>query len=228
MGGRVGTAGGLTTPQLAPSAPTDRPAERPRVPGGRPFRAGPEGGPRGVVISPVRRRIVMTGKRTKFYLGGGLFALSVAALLLTGFEEGKAYYRTVGELQAMGPAAEGRPVRVAGDVVPGSIEPRGEGRVAFTIEYDGARLPVLYTGREPLPDTLVDRAQAVATGTLLADGSFEARQVQAKCASKYDPAYETDGAERPGDPARPEPARPEVPSGTADPTGRERRSTDGI
>lgn len=165
----------------------------------------------------------MTGKRTKFYLGGGLFALSVAALLLTGFEEGKAYYRTVGELQAMGPAAEGRPVRVAGDVVPGSIEPRGEGRVAFTIEYEGARLPVLYTGREPLPDTLVDRAQAVATGTLLADGSFEARQVQAKCASKYDPAYETDGAERPGDPAR-----PEVPSETADPTGRDRRSTDGI
>lgn len=140
----------------------------------------------------------MTGKRTKFYVGGGLFALSVLALLLTGFEEGKAYYRTVGELQALGPAAEGRPIRVAGEVVPGSIEPRGEGRVAFEIEYEGARLPVLYTGREPLPDTLVDRAQAVATGQLLADGSFEARQVQAKCASKYDAAYETDGA-RPAD-----------------------------
>lgn len=136
----------------------------------------------------------MTGKRTKFYVGGGLFALSVLALLLTGFEEGKAYYRTVGELQALGPAAEGRPVRVAGDVVPGSIEARGEGRVAFEIEYEGARLPVLYTGREPLPDTLVDRAQAVATGQLLADGSFEARQVQAKCASKYDAAYESEGA----------------------------------
>ena len=170
----------------------------------------------------------MTGKRTKFYLGGGLFALSVAALLLTGFEEGKAYYRTVGELQAMGPAAEGRPVRVAGDVVPGSIEPRGEGRVAFTIEYDGARLPVLYTGREPLPDTLVDRAQAVATGTLLADGSFEARQVQAKCASKYDPAYETDGAGPAEAESADRPGSSPEPDNTEPGPGNERRPTDGV
>lgn len=161
----------------------------------------------------------MTGKRTKFYVGGGLFALSVLALLLTGFEEGKAYYRTVGELQALGPAAEGRPVRVAGEVVPGSIEPRGEGRVAFEIEYEGARLPVLYTGREPLPDTLVDRAQAVATGQLLADGSFEARQVQAKCASKYDAAYETDGAASPPDAA---PAVPQAPGPGPDPDAADR------
>lgn len=169
----------------------------------------------------------MTGKRTKFYLGGGLFALSVLALLLTGFEEGKAYYRTVGELQALGPAAEGRPVRVAGDVVPGSIKARGEGRVAFEIEYEGARLPVLYTGREPLPDTLVDRAQAVATGQLLADGSFEARQVQAKCASKYDAAYESDGAAPAGEAASPTdtgtPESPESPEADRD----ARRATGG-
>lgn len=176
----------------------------------------------------------MTGKRTKFYLGGGLFALSVLALLLTGFEEGKAYYRTVGELQALGPAAEGRPVRVAGDVVPGSIEARGEGRVAFEIEYEGARLPVLYTGREPLPDTLVDRAQAVATGQLLADGSFEARQVQAKCASKYDAAYESDGAASADETATPSESVPdaETPSATESPESDEadrdaRRATGG-
>lgn len=170
----------------------------------------------------------MTGKRTKFYLGGGLFALSVLALLLTGFEEGKAYYRTVGELQALGPAAEGRPVRVAGDVVPGSIEARGEGRVAFEIEYEGARLPVLYTGREPLPDTLVDRAQAVATGQLLADGSFEARQVQAKCASKYDAAYESDGAASADEAASPSESAPdaETPSVTDSPDSPESDEAD--
>ena len=131
-------------------------------------------------------------KRGKFFVAGGLFVLAVGALVLTGFEEGKAYYQTVGELQALGARAEGRPVRVSGDVVPGSIEQRGGGRVAFVIEFEGDRLPVLYTGREPLPDTLVDRAQAVATGELRGDGLFEARQVQAKCASKYDAAYEAD------------------------------------
>lgn len=139
-------------------------------------------------------------RRAKFVVGGGLFVLAVAGLLLTGFEEGKAYYQTVGELRAMGPGAEGRRLRVAGDVVPGTIASRGEGRVQFEIEHEGSRLEVLYTGREPLPDTLVDRAQAVAEGSLLADGSFEADRVQAKCASKYDAAYEdtkTDGRPAP-------------------------------
>lgn len=138
--------------------------------------------------------------------------LAVAGLLLTGIEEGKAYYRTVGELRAMGPKAEGRRVRVAGDVVPGTISSEGEGRVRFEIEHEGARLWVLYTGREPLPDTLVDRAQAVAEGHLLPDGSFEAGHVQAKCASKYDAAYEE--------------TKTAAPPGTAsDP--RVRRATDG-
>ena len=132
----------------------------------------------------------MAVRKAKFFVGGGLFLAALAGLLITGFEEGKAYYQTVGELQAMGPRAEGRRVRVAGDVVPGTIASEGEGRVRFQIEHEGSRLAVLYTGREPLPDTLVDRAQAVAEGHLLADGSFEANHVQAKCASKYDAAYE--------------------------------------
>ena len=138
----------------------------------------------------------MAVRRVKFLVGGGLFAVAVTGLLLTGIEEGKAYYQTVGELREMGPRAEGRRVRVAGDVVPGTISSEGEGRVRFEIEHEGARLAVLYTGREPLPDTLVDRAQAVAEGELLQDGSFEASHVQAKCASKYDAAYaesSTDG-----------------------------------
>ncbi len=129
-------------------------------------------------------------RRMKFVVGGVLFALAVTGLLVTGFEEGKAYYQTVGELRSLGPGAEGRRLRVAGDVVPGTIASEGEGRVRFQIEHEGSRLAVLYTGREPLPDTLVDRAQAVAEGELLADGSFEADHVQAKCASKYDAAYE--------------------------------------
>jgi cytochrome c-type biogenesis protein CcmE len=43
-------------------------------------------------------------------------------------------------------------------------------------------------GTDPLPDTLVDRADALAEGHY-EDGSFEATMVQAKCASKYEAAY---------------------------------------
>ncbi len=147
----------------------------------------------------------MAVRKVKFLAGGGLFLAALAGLLLAGFEEGKAYYRTVGELAAMGSGAEGVRLRVAGDVVPGTIKPENEGRVAFQIEHEGARLDVLYTGREPLPDTLVDRAQAVAEGNLLPDGSFEASHVQAKCASKYEAAYaETASADAAATPAPPD------------------------
>ena len=132
----------------------------------------------------------MKPKKLKFVVGTLIILGAVLALAITGMEESKAYYQTVPELKAMGVKAEGRRVRVAGDVVVGSIERHEEGVVSFVIDYEGESLPVRYVGRGPLPDTLVDRAQAVAEGTLKDDGTFEATLVQAKCASKYEAAYE--------------------------------------
>jgi len=131
----------------------------------------------------------MQTKKLKFVFGTVVILGAVLTLAITGMEESKAYYQTVPELKAMGVKAEGRRVRVAGDVVVGSIERHEEGVVTFVIDYEGQTLPVRYIGRGPLPDTLVDRAQAVAEGTLQSDGTFEATLVQAKCASKYEAAY---------------------------------------
>jgi cytochrome c-type biogenesis protein CcmE len=47
-------------------------------------------------------------------------------------------------------------------------------------------LKVRYVGKDPLPDTLIDRATAIASGSLGRDGVFTANQITAKCASKYD------------------------------------------
>jgi cytochrome c-type biogenesis protein CcmE len=131
----------------------------------------------------------MNKKRLKFVVGSAVVLAAVVALGVSSMEETKAYYQTVPELRAMGSRAEGRRVRVAGNVVPGSIEHLGEGVVNFDIAYEGEELSVHYVGRGPLPDTLVDRAQAVAEGVLQPDGSFEATLVQAKCASKYEAAF---------------------------------------
>ena len=133
---------------------------------------------------------VMNRKKLKFVAGSAVILGAVVALAISSFDETKAYYQTVPELKAMGSRAEGRRVRVAGSVVPGTIVRREEGVVTFDIDYEGEGLSVRYVGRAPLPDTLVDRAQAVAEGTLKRDGSFEATLVQAKCASKYESAYE--------------------------------------
>ena len=132
----------------------------------------------------------MKPKKLKFVAGGAVILAAVVALAVSSLEETKAYYQTVPELKAMGARAEGRRVRVAGNVVPGSIVRREEGVVTFDIDFEGEGLKVRYIGRAPLPDTLVDRAQAVAEGTLQPDGTFEASLVQAKCASKYEAAYE--------------------------------------
>ena len=136
-------------------------------------------------------------KKLKFVAGTAVILTAVLALAITGVEESKAYYHTVPELKALGANAEGRRVRVAGDVVPGSIERLERGVVRFQIDTDGEGLLVRYVGRGPLPDTLVDRAQAVAEGQLLPDGTFEARLVQAKCASKYEAAYDEARSPRP-------------------------------
>jgi len=108
-------------------------------------------------------------------------------LAFTAVRDSKAYFVTVTQLAAMPPAeAHARSLRVSGDVVPGSIR-KGTQETDFKISQGGRVLDVAYTGTDPLPDTFVDNAQAVAAGHLLADGSFRASGVQAKCASKYEP-----------------------------------------
>jgi cytochrome c-type biogenesis protein CcmE len=129
----------------------------------------------------------MPTKKFKFIAGTFLILGSVLWLAISGFEEGKAYYQTVSELKAMGAGAEGVRLRVGGTVVPGSIV-RREGSVDFQISQEDDILSVHYIGTDPLPDTLVDRADALAEGHYK-DGSFEASMVQAKCASKYEATY---------------------------------------
>lgn len=112
---------------------------------------------------------------------------TLAWLAFTAIRDTRAYFVTVTELEQM-PAADAhaRNLRVSGDVVPGSIH-KGATETDFKITQGGKVLDVSYVGTDPLPDTFVDNAQAVAAGHLLADGNFRADGVQAKCASKYEP-----------------------------------------
>jgi cytochrome c-type biogenesis protein CcmE len=78
-------------------------------------------------------------------------------------------------------------LRVAGNVLPGSIDRSGP-NAKFTLLEQGKTLRVDYIGSEPPPDSFKDDAQALAIGTYGRDGVFHASQLQAKCASKYAPA----------------------------------------
>jgi len=118
---------------------------------------------------------------------GILMALIVGSLVwlaVGGVKETKTYYKTIAELQQLGPSAQGQRVRVGGDVEPGSIVKAGT-QVNFVLHQGGKKLSVVYSGTDPLPDTFKDNAQALADGRLDASGVFEAQKIQAKCASKY-------------------------------------------
>ena len=125
----------------------------------------------------------------KTYGKFGLLVVAVIGLLVWlaagGISENKTYYKTVSELMQMGDQAQGRRLRVGGNVEDGSIVRSGS-QVSFTLDQDKQKLKVVYSGVDPLPDTFKGGAQALADGKLAANGVFEASKIQAKCASKYE------------------------------------------
>lgn len=135
----------------------------------------------------------------KTYLRFGVLVVAIvgtlAWLAASGINESKTYYKTISELkQASGEA--GKRVRVTGDVVEGSIRHEGA-QVHFLIKEKDLTLKVLYTGKDPLPDTFRDNAQAMADGKLQPDGSFHASAIAAKCPSKYEAAPGQKPAQKP-------------------------------
>lgn len=126
-------------------------------------------------------------KQAKFGIGIGVIVISLGFLAWLGYGESKTYYHTIAEMQTLRGADLAHRIRVGGTVAPGSIH-KMTGRVDFVLEGEGKSLPVSYVGSDPLPDTFVDKAQALVEGRPAADGRFVAEQVQAKCASKYEAA----------------------------------------
>ncbi len=129
----------------------------------------------------------------KTYLRFGLLVVAIvgtlAWLAASGISESKTYYKTISELKQMPSGEATKRVRVTGDVVPGSIKREGE-HVHFQIHEKESNqlLSVVYMGKDPLPDTFRDSAQAMADGKLQTDGTFHANSIAAKCPSKYEAA----------------------------------------
>src|SRR5271165_2445338 len=100
----------------------------------------------------------------KTYAKFGLLVVAIVGLLvwlaMGGITESKTYYKTISELSQMGDQAQGRRLRVCGDVQAGSIVRNGK-EVSFVLHQEQKNLPVVYRGIDPLPDTFRDGAQAL-------------------------------------------------------------------
>ena len=126
-------------------------------------------------------------KYLRFGVAIAIIVVSLGYLAWTGVRDTHEYYVTIKELKVMDATRYTKRLRVAGNVVPGSIQRHGT-EVDFSLKENDMVLPVVYRGSEALPDTFKDDAQALAFGSFGRDGVFRAHQVQAKCASKYAPA----------------------------------------
>jgi cytochrome c-type biogenesis protein CcmE len=134
----------------------------------------------------------MSSRYIRFGLVVVIIVVAISYLAYTGVQESKSYYVTIKELKTMDDSAYKKRLRVAGTVLPGSIKRQGS-HVEFQLQEEDKTLPVVYTGTEAPPDTFKDSSQALAEGTYGRDGVFHAKQLQAKCASKYAPQQQQQG-----------------------------------
>ena len=134
----------------------------------------------------------MAGSKTKFVVGGAVVVAALAWLGFVGFQESKSYYLTVEEYAALSSDIHGKTLKVAGDVVNGSID-RTKPQMEFVISHQGKSLRVRYIGTDVIPDTFKDGSKAVVEGSVTQDGVLQAKRIEAKCASKYEAEYDKRG-----------------------------------
>jgi cytochrome c-type biogenesis protein CcmE len=135
--------------------------------------------------------------RSKFLVGSAIIVITLASLAYVGFTQSKTYYHTITELSTLQGTSLHQRMRVSGNVKNGTIS-HVPGAVDFVLSEQGKDLRVSYIGRDPLPDTFKDGAQALVEGKMMPDNRFEAEQVQAKCASKYEAVPATSASPQPG------------------------------
>jgi cytochrome c-type biogenesis protein CcmE len=115
---------------------------------------------------------------------------AIVAVVLRGMQNKGIYAKDVNALLGERDKFLNKPVRAEGILVHGTLEKRTDPcEYKFTIRTDAQTLPVRYA-QCVVPDTFRDvegmDVQVTVEGKLLADNSFEATNVLAKCPSKYD------------------------------------------
>ncbi len=149
---------------------------------------------------------------TKLIIGAVVIVIALGYLLVSVTRSNTQYFMTVEELLSQQSELQGQKLRMSGAVVGESIqydpatldlsfvvaqipgdhrliqEMGGMAKVLAEAVADptAARMTIHYTGVKP--DLLKDEAQAIMTGSLDADGIFQATELLMKCPSKYESA----------------------------------------
>ena len=130
--------------------------------------------------------------RTKFLIGGALVLGVAGYLMASSIKDTGVYYMTPTELTAKlqaDPSFVNAGVKVGARVVPGSVQRAAGGKeYAFRVTDGSSTFSVVYRGIAP--DTFTDSVDVVVAGRMGTDGTFQATELLAKCASRYENAPE--------------------------------------
>jgi cytochrome c-type biogenesis protein CcmE len=144
-------------------------------------------------------------KKLRFMIGVSLVVAAIAYLIITAVRNTAEYYLTVNEAKARQAELSGQMVRVAGRVVPGTIQwdplsltlkfaiiqpPSSDGQPAVTTVAATALAPVTFrvvSRGQPKPDMFAPGRDVIVEGLLTRNSTIEARQVLTSCPSKYSP-----------------------------------------
>jgi cytochrome c-type biogenesis protein CcmE len=128
--------------------------------------------------------------RSKFLIGGAVVLGVAGYLMVTSIKETGVQYMTPTELSTKlkaDPSFTNVGVKVGARVVPGSVQRTPGGKeYAFRVTDGAATFPVVYRGIAP--DTFTDSVDVVVGGRMGRDGTFQATELLAKCASRYENA----------------------------------------
>ena len=126
----------------------------------------------------------MNHKALKIMLTAAVLTVAFGSLMYTSLGESLQYYKFVDEVMADPQAWQGKPLRIHGYVMAGSIERKSSTReYRFTVHRNGKEVRAHFTGSPP--DAFKNDAEVVLTG-VLNEGVFAASFIEAKCPSKYE------------------------------------------
>jgi cytochrome c-type biogenesis protein CcmE len=142
-------------------------------------------------------------RKLRFVIGVSLVVAAIAYLIVTAVRNTAEYYLTVNEAKARQVELLGQTLRVAGRVVPGTIQwdpssltlkfaitepPPGEGQPAVTNVATTATAPARFeivSRGQPKPDMFAAGRDVIVEGILKQYNMIQARQVLTSCPSKY-------------------------------------------
>jgi len=126
-------------------------------------------------------------KRKRVIFAGAIVLMAMGFLIYMGLSQFATNYLTVSEFLAEGESISGKQVRVAGQIVPDSVNQDIKNfTLNFTITDGEATLPVFYQGLD-VPDTFKAGTDIVVEGKSDRQGVFNASKLITKCPSKYEP-----------------------------------------